>query len=86
MPDVIYWQDPSARRTLLEKGRQILEQIRGEIDEPNGVVAIDPESGWYYVAPTLGKANDAAYVHHPDQWIYFARLDRASAEIVLPTW
>jgi hypothetical protein len=83
---VTYWEDSSARDALLEKGRQILDQIRSEIGERSGVVAIDPTSGTYYVAPTLGKANDAAYDEHPDQWMYFARLDDPDADVVLPTW
>jgi hypothetical protein len=86
MPEVIYWADPAARRALLDTGRQMLEQIRNDISEQSGVIAIDLASGEYYVAPTLGKANDAAYAHHPDQWLYFARLDREGAEVVLPTW
>jgi hypothetical protein len=86
MPDVRYWKDEKARQALLEKGRQALARIQGELADQNGVVAIEPESGVYWVGRTLGKANDAAYVHCPDCWLYFCRLDDPGAEMLLPTW
>jgi hypothetical protein len=49
-------------------------------------VAIEPESGDYFVGATLGKANAAAYEKYPDVWVYFARLDDPEAAIALPTW
>lgn len=86
MPDVRYWSDESAREALVAKGRRAFEQMRGLLNERDGVVAIEPDSGACFVAPTLGKANDAAYRQYPDRWFYFCRLDDPSAEIVLPTW
>jgi hypothetical protein len=54
---------------------------------PTGVTAaIEPESGDWFLGATLGQANDAAYLGHPDKWLYFCRLDDSGAEIVLPTW
>ena len=50
------------------------------------MVAIEPESGEYFVGGTLGKADAAAYAKHPDAWVYFARLDDPEAAIALPTW
>jgi hypothetical protein len=56
------------------------------LEGKTGVVAIEPESGDYFLAPTLGKANDAAFAQYPDRWVYFARLDDHAAAIALPTW
>jgi hypothetical protein len=50
------------------------------------VVAIEPESGDYFLGATLGKANAAAFAQYPDEWVYFARLDKLEAAIALPTW
>ena len=86
MPDVRYWSDEGARRALMEQGRQAFENIQGQLSRHSGIVAIEPDSGEYFVGATLGKANDAAYSRHPDRWLYFVRLDDPAAEIVLPTW
>ena len=86
MPDIVYWNDRRAREALLEKGRAVYVRTRGQLGEQSGVVAIEPESGDYFVGRTLGQANDAAYSKYPDRWLYFCRLDDPSAERVLPTW
>jgi hypothetical protein len=86
MPDTRYWDDAQAREALMERGRQAFEHIRERLEGQDGVVAIEPESGTYFVGPTLGKANDAAYRQYPDRWLYFRRLDDPGAEILLPTW
>jgi hypothetical protein len=86
MPDIAYWHSEAAREALLEKGRAAFERIRHTLSSESLVVAIEPESGAYYVGATLGKANDAAYEQHPDQWMYFRRVDDPGAEMILPTW
>ena len=86
MPEVRYWSDESARQGLLERGRETLERVRAQLAGQSGVVAIEPESGDWYVGATLGQANDAAYARYPDRWVYFCRLDDPEAEIALPTW
>jgi hypothetical protein len=86
MADLRYWQDEGARSELMERGRRLLGHLREQLAERDGVVAIEPESGDWFVGATLGQANDAAYARHPDRWFYFCRLDDPSAEIVLPTW
>ena len=50
------------------------------------MVAIEPESGEYFVGATLGKADAAAFARYPDKWVYFVRLDDPEAAIALPTW
>jgi len=86
MPDVKYWQDEAAREALTEQGRRAYARIRAQLEGQRGVVAIEPESGAWFLGRTLGKANDAAYPHYPDRWLYFRRLDDPDAEILLPTW
>ncbi len=86
MPDVVIWQDAGAREALMARGRAAFERIRGDLVEREGIVAVEPESGDYFCAPTLGKANALAGERHPDCWCYFVRIDDPSAEIVLPTW
>jgi hypothetical protein len=85
MPETRYWNDEGARQGLRMQGREALARLRPELGE-SGVVAIEPESGDWFVGQTLGQANAAAYSHYPDRWVYFCRLDDPDAEIVLPTW
>jgi hypothetical protein len=72
----------------MERGREALARVReqGQLEGQTGVVAVEPESGDFFVGATLGQANDAAYAKHPDRWVYFCRLDDSEAEIVLATW
>jgi hypothetical protein len=86
MADVSMWQDKAKRAAFEARGREYLEQIRGELAGHSGVVAIEPESGDYFVGATLGKANTAAFQRYPDKWLYFVRLDNPDAAIPLPTW
>ena len=86
MPEVRYWSDEGARQELMARGRAALEGVHAQLDGQTGVVAIEPESGDWFVGATLGQANAAAYVKYPDQWVYFCRLDDPGAEIALPTW
>jgi hypothetical protein len=86
MPETIYWEDQAAYQAFMDAGRAVFARIQGQLHGQQGVVAIEPASGAYYVGRTLGKANDAAYGRHPDTWLYFVRLDDPSAEIALPTW
>ena len=86
MPETRYWSDESARQDLMAQGREMLSQICPQLDGRSGVVAIEPESGIWFLGATLGQANAAAYAQFPDRWVYFCRLDDERAEIVLPTW
>ncbi len=49
-------------------------------------MAIEPESGDYFVGKTLGQANDAAFAKYPDRWVYFMRIDNPKAAMPLKTW
>ncbi len=86
MADVTLWENKEARVAFEARARARWEEIKGELEGQTGVVAIEPESGDYFVGATLGKANAAAFARYPDQWVYFVRLDQPAAAIALPTW
>jgi hypothetical protein len=88
MADVSMWQDKNARAAFVAKGKETFERIKGDLEGQEGavIVAIEPESGDYFVGETLGQANRAAFEHSPDRWFYFARVDNPEAAIPLPTW
>jgi glutathione S-transferase len=86
MADVAMWQDKAVKAAFEDKARARLEELQAELEGQTGVVAIEPDSGDYFVGATLGKADAAAYAMYPDTWVYFARLDDATAAIALPTW
>ena len=86
MANVAMWQDKKVRAEFDAKAKTRLEELKGELEGQAGVVAIEPESGEYFVGASLGKANDAAFAKYPDAWVYFVRLDDPGAAITLPTW
>lgn len=88
MADISIWQDKEARAAFIAKGKEVFEKIKGELEGREGavVVAIEPETGNYFLGETLGKADRAAFQRYPDQWIYFVRVDNPEAAIPLPTW
>jgi len=86
MADVAMWQDKVVRAAFEAKARARLDGLQGEIEGKEGIVAVEPESGEFFVGDTLGLANAAAFARHPDKWLYFARLDNLEAAIALPTW
>ena len=86
MADVTMWTDTKVKAAFEAMARARREALEAELAGTEGVVAIEPESGNYFVGATLGKADAAAYARYPDEWIYFARLDDTEAAIALPTW
>ena len=86
MADVAMWTDKKVKADFEAKARARLEELQADLTGQEGVVAIEPESGEYFVGATLGKADAAAYGQHPDRWVYFVRLDDPEAAIALPTW
>jgi len=86
MADTTLYKDKKARQAFIAKGEEVFEGIKGELQGREGVVAIEPVSGDYFVGKTLGAANDAAFARYPDGWAYFVRLDNPEAAIMLVTW
>ncbi len=86
MADVAMWQDKEVRANFEARAKARLAELQTALAGQSGVVAIEPESGDYFIGATLGKANAAAFAKYPDHWLYFARLDNPAAAIALPTW
>ena len=86
MADVAMWQDKKARAEFEARARERLAALQPQLADKAGVVAVDPESGDYFLGATLGQANDAAFSKYPDRWFYFVRLDNPQAAIALPSW
>ncbi len=86
MADIALYKDKKARQAFIAKGKEVFEKIKNELESQEGVVAIEPESGEYFVGKTLGAANDAAFAKFPDTWMYFVRLDDPEAAMPLVTW
>ncbi|MGD9148580.1 MAG: hypothetical protein PVI80_23660 [Anaerolineae bacterium] len=86
MANVAMWTDKKVKAAFEAKAKERLETLQAELKGQAGVVAIEPESGDYFVGATLGKADAAAYAQYPDTWVYFVRLDDPQAAIALPTW
>jgi hypothetical protein len=86
MADVTIWTEKGARAAFEARGKARLAELETALADQRGVVAIEPDSGDYFLGATLGKANAAAFVQYPDKWVYFVRLDNPEAAIALPTW
>jgi hypothetical protein len=86
MVDTTIYEDKKARQAFIAKGQEVFEELKSKLEGQEGVVAIEPESGDYFVGKTLGAANDAAFAKYPDGWMYFVRLDDPEAAMPLATW
>jgi hypothetical protein len=86
MADTTLYKDKKARQAFIAKSKEVFEEIKNKLEGQEGVVAIEPESGDYFVGQTLGAANDAAFAKHPDGWVYFVRPDDPEAAMPLATW
>jgi glutathione S-transferase len=79
MADVTMWTDKQVRADFEAMARARLQELDAELAGKEGIVAIEPKSGDYFLAATLGKADASAYAKYPDIWVYFARLDDPEA-------
>jgi hypothetical protein len=54
---------------LLQRVERIYETLRGDLERRhlNSFVAIEPESGDYFLGRTLSEASEAANAAHPDR-------------------
>jgi len=57
MADVTMWQDNKVRIAFEAKAKALLKDLLPKLEGQTGVVAIEPESGDYFVGATLGKAD-----------------------------
>lgn len=63
-----------AKAIYAERLRSILER-----DHLNEFVAIEPDSGDFFVGKTMSEAIDAARVAHPDRITHTIRIGHAAA-------
>ena len=80
------YRDKATREAFAAKAKEVYEKMKAELEGKEGLVAIEPESGDYFVGQTLGQANEAAFAKHPDVWVYFMRIDDPEAAMPLKTW
>jgi hypothetical protein len=85
-PVMDMYRDKATREAFITKAKEAYEKIKGELEGKEGLAAIEPESGDYFVGQTLGQANDAAFAKYPDRWVYFMRIDHPEAAMPLKTW
>ena len=67
---------------LAETGQQIYEsRLRSQLEQtnPNAFVAIEPDSGDYFLGKTLTDAMTAARIAHPQRKAYGVRVGHACA-------
>jgi hypothetical protein len=64
------------RKKLSSKGREIYNRIVAELepDHKGDIVAIEVDSGDYFLGKTVVEAGDKAREEHPDKVFYFARI------------
>jgi len=80
--------DKKALAALAAGAMRVFETHRREWEGQHAgqIVAIDPDSGDFFMGSTLGAADDAAHKKYPDKWLYFVRIGSSGAEIALRTW
>ena len=82
MADELQWENLNERDfdvnmgEFIAKSKEIYLGIQEELEsEHEGeVVAIDPESGDYFLGRTLGEANERAFAQYPDKLLCFVRI------------
>lgn len=69
------------RRKIAETGKAIYDQLRPELEEEHlgEFVAIDIETGDYFVGETLTEADAKARQEYPDRVFYVVRIGRPYA-------
>jgi len=72
---------------VIAKGKEIYEKLKGELEpDHNGeIVAIDVDSGEYFLGKTLLEANDKAREKYLDKQLYFVRIG-SKAAMALRVW
>jgi hypothetical protein len=72
------WRKASAdeRGSERARARSIYEKVQRELGASfkGQIVAVEPESGEYFVGPTIGEATAAARARHPSRPLHFFRV------------
>ncbi|MFQ6057844.1 MAG: hypothetical protein ACE5MB_03055 [Anaerolineae bacterium] len=93
MTNELHWENLNERDfgvnmdEFIAKSKEIYLRIREELESKHEgeIVAIDPESGDYFLGRTLGEADERAFAKYPDKLLCFVRI---GAGVVMPlkTW
>jgi predicted class III extradiol MEMO1 family dioxygenase len=73
---------PTQNGQLVKKGKQLYETKLRKLLEPEHkgeYVAIEPDSGDYYLGHTMSEAYDKAIEEHPDKHFFLARVGYKAA-------
>ncbi len=64
---------PTQRRAARARAKAIYERIEQELDPRlrGDIIAIEAESGEYFVGPTVGEAAATARTKHPEKPLHF---------------
>lgn len=76
-------------RTVIERAKRLYDELLRaalEADHPGRFVAIEPESGAFFVADTLDAAADAAQAAHPGRRSHVLRVGHAAALHIGGAW
>jgi len=93
MADELHWENLNDRdfgiemEDFLARSKEIYLSIQEELKSEHAgeVVAIDPESGNYFLGKTLGEADERAFAKYPDKLLCFVRIS-SRAVMPLKTW
>jgi hypothetical protein len=69
-------------KELIERGEQVYEtRLKAELERThlNFFVAIEPDSGDYFLGRTLSEASEAAHAVHPDRRTCVLRVGHRAA-------
>lgn len=76
-------------RFVAERARRIYdERLRADLEaqHPGRYVAVEPESGDFFLADTFDAAADAAQAAHPDRRSHVLRVGHAAALHIGGAW
>lgn len=93
MTDELNWENLNERDfgvnmdEFITRSKEMYLSIREEMEsEHEGeIVAIDPESGDYFLGKTLGEADEKAFAKYPDKLLCFVRIG-SRAVMPLKAW
>jgi len=80
--------DKAERQAFIDKGLEIYDRVASELEgeHSGGIVAIDPESGAYFVGETLNQADALAYQASPNAWYLYVRIGDRNSHLPLQSW
>ncbi|MFQ6057845.1 MAG: hypothetical protein ACE5MB_03060 [Anaerolineae bacterium] len=74
-------------REFSARGKQVYEGIKAglEPEHKGEIVAIEPDSGDYFLGKTVGEAGEKAKEKYPDKIFYFVRVGHRAVHVLRRT-